>query len=89
MASGTVVAVDHGGLEPRLCAMRASGQQLSLPKLAKECLDPLALAIDDQQRVYVLDHGGERVVRVTPELAFDRVMFDLTEHGCDAPMSTD
>jgi hypothetical protein len=84
-----MVVVDHGGLDSRLCAIRASGQQLPLPELVKECPDPLALAIDDQQRVYVLDHGGERVVRTTSELAFDRVMFDLTEHGCDAPISTD
>lgn len=89
MASGTLVVVDHGGVESRLCAIRASGQRLPIRALAEKCPDPLALAMDDQQRVYVLDHGGERVVRATSELAFDRVMFDLTEQGCDASISTD
>ena len=89
MASGTMVVVDHAGLQSRLCAIRASGQEQPLSELAGQCVDPLALAIDEQQRVYILDHGGERVVRATSELVFDRVMFDLTEHGCDAPISTE
>jgi hypothetical protein len=45
--------------------------------------DPLALARDERGFVYVLDRGGERVVRATPALQFDRVVVDLVELAPD------
>lgn len=43
-------------------------------------VDPLALAQDDQGRIYVLHHSGERVLRLHPDLSEDRAILDLREY---------
>lgn len=52
---------------------------------AAACRDAIALTADEQGRVYVLDHGGERVVRFAADLTFDRLLVDLREHLDDFP----
>jgi len=86
LRDGSMLFVDHGGVRAELRAIAGDGRALALPELAPACRDPLALAIDDQERIYVLDHGGERVVRATQRLAFDQVLFELAEHDGDAPI---
>lgn len=43
--------------------------------------EPTGLARDASGAVYVLDRHGERVQRLTPELAFDEMIVDLAEVG--------
>ena len=87
MLDGTLLIVDHSGSQAELVAIRANGARRAITGLAAACHEPLALAIDSQQRVYVLDHGGERVLRATADLEFDRVLFELIEYDDDAPSS--
>ncbi len=46
-----------------------------------ELVDASALAIDEQERVYVLDRHGERVQRMRADLTFDAELIDLAEVG--------
>lgn len=85
-ASGQILVADAGD-EPGVHVLERGGERAPLaPTFAAECRDAIALASDEQQRVYVLDHGGERVVRFAPDLTFDRVLVDLREHLDDFPL---
>lgn len=87
LRDGTCLFVDHAGTRSELRAIRADGTDLPLAGLAPHCRDPLAITVDAQQRVFVLDHDGERVVRATKDLQFEHVLVDLVEHDRDAPGS--
>lgn len=84
LSDGAFVTIDHGDIEPRLVGIRPDGTGMSLGDLPERCEDPLALACDAGDRIYVLDRDGERVVRATRD-GFDRVLVDLAEHDGDAP----
>lgn len=85
LEDGTFLIVDHSGMHPRLICLRVDGTQQSLAHLDEHCRDPLAVAVDERGRTYVLDHDGERVVRLTRELGFDCELFHLNEHDADGP----
>ncbi len=86
LADGSILMVDHSGVHPELHAIERDGRERSVAELADACHDPLALAVDDRNRVYILDRGGERVVRATEDLGFDSVLFELAEYDGDAPV---
>lgn len=87
LANGSMLFVDHAGVHAELRAIGGDGRALPLPELAQCCRDPLAVALDDRQRVHVLDSGGVRVVRLHENLTFDKVLFELAECDGDAPIS--
>jgi hypothetical protein len=78
LAGGGMLVVDHGD-EPGLRRIGADGR-VSDPGV-RELADPVALCVDERQRVYVLDRHGTRVQRLGPDLGFDRVVVDLAEIG--------
>lgn len=79
-ADGSILIVDRGDdAGPRLFG--PDGQRRPLPAaLAEQCQDAVAFAVDERERLYVLDRHGERVQRFTVELEFDRPIVDLAEH---------
>ncbi|MGK0352370.1 MAG: sugar lactone lactonase YvrE [Planctomycetota bacterium] len=89
LPDGTMLMVDHSGVHATLHAMQLDGREHSVEKLNDACHDPLALAVGGCGRVYILDRGGERVIRANEDLSFDSVLFDLAEHDGDAPMHVD
>ena len=89
LSDGSMLMVDHSGASAELHALQLDGRERSVKKLAQVCRDPLALAVDHRDQIYILDRGGERVIRATPDLNFDSVLFDLAEHDGDAPGQVD
>jgi len=85
LEGGELLTVDHGGVESRLVGIRTDGTAMPLAALEEACRDPLALALDEQGRCYVLDHDGERVLRGSVGLGEVEVLVDLAEHDFDAP----
>jgi len=83
LGSGAILCVDHAQVRSRLVAVRPDGTELDLAQLESLCRDPLAVAVDEQQCVYVLDHDGERVLRLTPDMEMDVVLVHLREHDPD------
>jgi hypothetical protein len=84
-ARSAVLFVDRLA-DPPLRLVTVDAVPLPLPdELATALHDPIGLAADRHDRVYVLDHGGERVVRLTAELQFDQVVVDLAERFDDPP----
>lgn len=82
---GAVLFVDRSA-DPPLRLLTIDGAAAPLPADAgRQVRDPQALAADDGGRVYVLDHGGERVVRLSPALHFDQIVIDLAEWLDDPP----
>lgn len=77
---GEALLCADGGDEPGLELVLPAGGFRRVPASA-ELRDPSGLARDDRGRVFVLDRDGERVVRLTAELAFDKVFVDLREVG--------
>lgn len=84
LVDGAMLMVDHGGVHAELHAVQRDGRQRDVASLSEHCHDPLAVCIDEKGRVYVLDRGGERVIRAGADLAFEKVLFDLAEHDGDA-----
>jgi len=83
---GEVLVVDAGD-EPGVHLLGLEGQRRpAAAAFAAACTDPVALAADERGRVYVLDHGGERVVRFAADLTFEQVLVDLREHLDDFPL---
>ena len=82
--NGTVLFADRGD-QPGVFAFDRNGLAVDCNDLQQHCRDPIGLALDKQQRVYVLDRGGERVVRCSAELQFEQVLFDLAELEIDPP----
>jgi hypothetical protein len=77
---GALLVVDHGD-RPDVRLISVDGRERSLPPAMQEHVQHgLALARDEQDRIYVLDRGGERVQRFGPDLGFDAVLVDLSEH---------
>ncbi|MFK7740205.1 MAG: hypothetical protein AB8H80_07765 [Planctomycetota bacterium] len=63
LSDRTCVVVEHSGVQSQLVAMGSDGRPRALGALGAFCADPLALAVDERDRIYVLDRDGERVVR--------------------------
>jgi len=89
LSDGSMLMVDHSGASAALCALQLDGRQRPVEELAEVCCDPLALTVDPCDQIYILDRGGERVIRAKPDLSFDAVMFDLAEHDGSAPVQVD
>ena len=78
-----LLVVDRGDA-PRLRAVAVDGRQLATADdLMAQCEDVIAVSKDQNGWVYLLDRGGERVVRADVELRFDRVVVDLAESTPD------
>ncbi|MFO1077798.1 MAG: hypothetical protein U1E73_08735 [Planctomycetota bacterium] len=78
-AEGAVLVVDRGDRQG-FRRFSVEGRPLPLPpELEAACEQPLALAVDEQGRLHVLDQGGERVQRFTADFAFDDTLVDLVE----------
>lgn len=78
---GDLLLVADRGDDAGLVAITTSGAPSSAAAgMVRHLQEPSALAADQRGRIYVLDRGGERVVRFTPDLAFDDVVVDLAEH---------
>jgi len=78
---GQVFLVADRGDEPGLAVLRPDGARLPAGEaMSARCDGPIALCGDERGRVYVLDRGGERVLRFAPDLAYDGVVVDLAEH---------
>lgn len=83
-ANGNLLFIDRGD-QPGVFALDRHGRSLGREALQQHCDEPIALALDANQRVYVLDQGGERVLRFTEALQYEQVLFDLAEFEVDAP----
>lgn len=85
LVDGDLLVIDHGD---RWCVERfaVSGREHGEPEAMAESVHrPVALARDEQGRVYVLDQDGERVQRFHPDLRPDTVLVDLAEILDDFP----
>lgn len=84
-ANGLCLFVDRGD-ELGVRAVGVDGVPRPLPDDVRTFVaDPLGLAVDRSQRIYVLDHLGERVVRFSPTLHFETIVIDLAELLDDPP----
>lgn len=80
LAADRVLVADRGD-EAGLVVISTSGApSLAAAAMHEHVREPVALAADERGRVYVLDSGGERVVRFHPDLSFDDEVVDLAEH---------
>jgi DNA-binding beta-propeller fold protein YncE len=80
LAGGDVLVADHG--DHKTLKRFSLGGELRPPGPLPLPLDePTGLAADRRGRVFVLDRGGERVQRLTRDLAFDGTLLDLAEIG--------
>lgn len=77
--SGFVLVADRGDA-PGLVGFAAGGVPTAVAAMQERVVDPIAFAADERDRIYVLDRGGERVVRFHPDRSFDDVVVDLVEH---------
>lgn len=88
LAGGDCVFVDRGD-EPGVRILGVDGVARALaPSTAERLRDAIGLAVDKHQNVYVLDHLGERVVRLSPRLQFEDLVIDLAELLDDGPHPT-
>ncbi|MBX3462999.1 MAG: NHL repeat-containing protein [Planctomycetes bacterium] len=81
--AGVVWILDAGD-EPGLLRREPDGGLLAAAADAG-IVDPVALAADEGGRVHLLDHGGERVVRLDAAGGVEAVVVDLREHLDDFP----
>lgn len=80
---GDLLVVEAGD-RPGLRRFSPGGEQRELALDPRADLhEPLGVARDGQGRVYVLDRGGARVVRLWPDLSFDEPIVDLAEVAGD------
>lgn len=83
LPGGALLVADRGD-EPGVHALLGEGvAPVDLAPLRDACHDVSALATDARGRLYVLDHGGERVQRFSRDLFADGFGVDLTEHLSD------
>ena len=78
-----VLIADHGDRKG-LRLFTVHGQFRSEALAGPDWLhEPVALACDAKQHIYVLDRDGERVQRLLPDLRHDALIVDLAEfhHG--------
>lgn len=81
LPAGDVLILDQGD-EPGLHRVSIDGRHTEPPGETGGGLEhPVAMAADERGRIHVLDHDGERVVRLGPDLAIDRQLVDLREYG--------
>ncbi len=79
-----LVFVDRGD-DPGLVVLTAAGQRRRVADFDAHCRAAVGLCRDAQGRLYVLDQGGERVLRFARDLAFVDVVVDLAERDGDYP----
>jgi hypothetical protein len=84
-----MLVVDQGGAAPELVGLARDGSRTPLGQLGSVCTDPLALATSELGELFVLDRGGERVVRRRALQGDVEVVVDLAEHDFDAPGAAD
>lgn len=81
LPDGDVLVLDQGD-EPGLHRVSLDGRDVEPPAEGAGALEhPIAMATDERGRVHVLDHDGERVVRLGPDLRVERELVDLREYG--------
>ncbi len=85
LGDGRMLVVDHSGAEAALVGVGGDGVGFGLGRLGETCRDPAGITVDEQGRVYLLDRGGERVLRCDPDLGDPEVLVTLAEHEDDAP----
>ncbi|MGC6487026.1 MAG: hypothetical protein ACON4Z_05245 [Planctomycetota bacterium] len=85
----SLVVVDQVGDEAALIGLRRDGSPMAMGPLASVCSDPVAVAVADSGELFVLDRGGERVLRCRSVGADVEVVVDLAEHAFDAPGAED
>jgi hypothetical protein len=78
--SREVLILDQGD-EPGLHRVSLDGRHAEPPREDGGIEHPVALAADERGRVHVLDHDGERVVRIGADLRVEREIADLREYG--------
>ncbi|MEM7204148.1 MAG: NHL repeat-containing protein [Planctomycetota bacterium] len=79
LAGGDVMVADQGD-HRGLKRFSKGGEPRSVPSATEaQCDEPVALAVDERGRVYVLDRDGERVQRLNDDLTFDLTVVDLAE----------
>ncbi len=79
LGDGTILVVDQGD-DPSLRRFEVSGKFVATVSPGEPVVDPVALARDDDGRVYVLDRDGERVLRLHADLTHDTQILDLDEY---------
>lgn len=82
LADGRLLVIDAGDC-PGIRVLDSGGRDVpkeAAGEFAAHVEDPLAIALDEQGAIYVLDAGGERVQRFSAELQFTDVVVHLSEH---------
>jgi hypothetical protein len=79
LQDGTILIIDLGD-DPGMRRFEVGGKLIATLSVADEVVDPVALARDDDGRVYVLDRDGERVQRLHEDLRHDAQILDLAEY---------
>jgi len=79
LGDGSLLVVDQGD-QPGLRRYDYSGQLIEAVVSGDQLVDPVDLARDEDDRVYVLDRDGERVLRLLPDLGVDVQVLDLAEY---------
>lgn len=74
-----LLAIDRGD-RPGVFAVDLAGRRRTVPAIAERVAHPVALAGDAVGRIYVLDRGGERVVRFAADGRFEAELVDLAEY---------
>lgn len=79
-ADGRILVVDRRHQDGRILAFEPGGRSAAAGALTAAVEDAVSLARDEQGNVLVLDRGGERVLRFSPDLGFDVELVDLAAH---------
>ncbi len=79
LQDGTVVVIDAGD-RPGLRWFAAGGRVLPAPPGRERVEGPVAVAVDERDRLYVLDRGGVRVLRCGADREPEAEPLDLSEH---------
>ena len=79
----TVLVVDQGD-QPGLRRYDFNGHLVESVAPNDALEDPVGLALDDEDRIYVLDRDGERVLRLRSNLTVDMQVLDLKEYLYDS-----
>lgn len=79
LGDGSLLVVDQGD-QPGLRRYDFSGHLIEAVASSDQLVDPVDLARDEEDRIYVLDRDGQRVLRLLPDLRVDIQVLDLAEY---------